>query len=176
MPTPEARNRLEAAAQEEFLRINRIPRDTDPGSQSNPGPTSPHLLSPDLTPVLGAQTVLPGALSIGQSSDMLVQAALSLDGGICSCAMALPREEVGGREVWKGTSWEPVIFMPSLQSLKRLPGRAWMFSGWSTGYLKCRNCGGRAAVVSAALSGSATVTMLHATFLSTAQKPTKRAR
>jgi len=147
---------------------------TDPGLQSNPGHSFAHSPSPDPIPNLGAQIALQGALTIGQSSDMLVQAAASHDSGICSCVMALPRKEVGGRGVWNDTSWVPVIFMPSLQSLKRLPGRAWMFSGWSTGYLRCASCGGLVAVVSAALSGSVVHTMLHSTFQSTAPKPTKR--
>jgi len=163
--TPEARKRLEGNNP-----------GTDPGSASNLGPSSRPLLSLDLTQLLGAQIALHDALTIGQSSDMLVQAARSLDGGICCCAVALSRAEVGGREAWKDTSWVPVIFMPSLPSLKRLPGRAWMLSGWSTGYLKCKNCGAISAVVSAALSGSVVVSMLHATFLNTAPKPTKRAR
>jgi len=146
---------------------------TDPGFQSNPGHSSAH--SPFLDPILklGAQIALQGALNIGQSSDMLVRAAASHVGGTCSCEKALPRKEVGGRGVWNDTSWVPVIFMPSLPSLKRLPGRAWMFSGWSTGYLRCESCGGLVAVVSAALSGSVVHTMLHSTFLSTPPKPTK---
>lgn len=146
---------------------------TDPGLVSNPGHSSAH--SPFLDPILnlGAQTALLGVLTIGQSSDMLVRAAASHDGGVCCCEKALPRREVGGRGVWKDTSWVPVIFMPSLPSLKRLPGRAWMFSGWSTGYLRCVSCGGLAAVVSAALSGSVVHTMLHYTFPSTPPKPTK---
>lgn len=162
--SPEARKRLEG---------NNL--GTDPGSLYNHGTSFAPLLSPDLTHVLGAQIAQHDALTIGQSSDMLVQAARSLDGGICSCELALPRQEVGAREAWKDTSWVPVIFMPSLPSLKRLPGRAWMLSGWSTGYLRCRSCGGMSAVVSAALSGSVVVSMLHATFLNTAPKPTKLA-
>jgi len=149
---------------------------TDPGLVSNPGHSfapSPFL---DPIPLRDAQIALPGVLSIGQSSDMLEQAVASLIGGVCSCEKALRRQEVGGRGVWNDTSWEPVIFMPSLQSLRRLPGRAWMFSGWSTGYLKCENCGSYVAVVSAALSGSVVHTMLHVTFQSTPPKPTKRAR
>jgi len=145
----------------------------DRGSQSNPGPSSAPSRSPDPIPNPGAQTALQGALTIGQSSDMLVQAAASHDGGICSCEMALPRKEVGGRGVWKDTSWVPVTFTPLLQSLKRLPGRAWMFSGWSTGYLRCEICGGLVAVVSAVLSGSVVHTMLRSTFQSTAPKRTK---
>jgi len=95
---------------------------TDPGLASNPGHFFAHSPSLGLIPNLGAQIALPGALTIGQSSDMLVQAAASHAGGICSCEKALPRKEVGGRGVWNDTSWEPVIFMPSLPSLKRLPG------------------------------------------------------
>jgi len=146
---------------------------TDPGLASNPGHFSAHSPFPDPIPLRDAQIALPGVLSIGQSSAMLVQAAASHAGGICSCEKALPRREVGGRGVWNATSWVPVIFMPSLPSLKRLPGRAWMFSGWSTGYLKCESCGGLVAVVSAALSGSVVHSMLHATFQSTPPKPTK---
>jgi len=146
---------------------------TEPGSGFNPGPSSVPSPSLDLTHVLGAQIALQGALTIGQSSAMLVQAAHSLSGGICSCEMALPRQEAGGREVWKNISWVPVIFMPSLPSLKRLPGRAWMLSGWSTGYLRCGNCGSLSAVVSAALSGSVVVSTLRPTSLSTPPKPTK---
>lgn len=145
----------------------------DTGSDANPGPSSAPSPSLDLTPVLGAQIALQDALTIGQSSDMLEQAALSLSGGICYCEMASPRQEAGERGVWKNTSWVPVIFMPSLPSLKRLPGRAWMLSGWSTGYLKCGNCGRLVAVVSAALSGSVVVNMLHATSRNTRRKPTK---
>jgi len=162
MLTPEARKRLEGNNP-----------GTDPGSLYNPGTTSAPLPSLDLTHVLGAQIALHDALTIGQSSDMLVQAARSQDGGICSCAMALSRKEVGARAAWKNTDWVPVIFMPSLPSLKRLPGRAWMLSGWTTGYLRCQICGAMSAVVSAALSGSVVVSMLHATFLNTAPKPTK---
>jgi len=146
---------------------------TDPGLVSNPGHSSAHSPSPDPIPTLGAQIALQGALNIGQSSGMLMRAAAFHVGGICSCEKALPRKEVGGRGVWNDTSWVPVIFMPSLPSLKRLPGRAWMFSGWSTGYLRCVNCGGLVAVVSAALSGSVVHTMLHSTFQSTPPKRTK---
>jgi len=148
---------------------------TDPGLVSNPGHSSAHSPFLDPIPNLGAQTALQGVLTIGQSSDMLVQAAASHVGGICSCEKALPRREVGGRGVWNATSWVPAIFMPSLPSLKRLPGRAWMFSGWSTGYLKCESCGGLVAVVSAALSGSVVHTMLHSTFQSTLRKRAKLA-
>jgi len=148
----------------------------DHGLASNPGHSSAHSPFHGPVPNLGAQTALLGALTIGQSSDMLVQAAASHAGGLCSCEKALRRREVGGRGVWNDTSWEPVIFMPSLQSLKRLPGRAWMFSGWTTGYLKCESCGGLVAVVSAALSGSVVHTMLHSTFQSTPRKRTKPGR
>jgi len=140
---------------------------TDRGSASNPGHYSARLPSHDPIPNLGAQIALQGVLTIGQSSVMLARAAASHAGGICSCEKALPRKEVGGRAVWNDTSWVPVIFMPSLPSLKRLPGRAWLFSGWSTGYLRCESCGGLVAVVSAALSGSVVHTMLHSTFPST---------
>ncbi len=149
---------------------------TDPGLVSNPGHSSAPSPSLDQTLNLGAQVALQGAFTIGQSSDMLVQAAASHDGGICSCELALPRKEVGGRGVWSDTSWVPVIFMPSLPSLKRLPGRAWMFSGWSTGYLRCASCGGLVAVVSAALSGSVVHTMLHSTLQSTRRRRTKPVR
>jgi len=146
---------------------------TDPGLVSNPGHSS--ALSPSLDPIplRDAQIALPGVLTIGQSSDMLVQAAVSRAGGMCSCEKGLPRWEAGGRGVWSDTSWVPVIFMPSLPSLKRLPGRAWMFSGWSTGYLKCKSCGGIVAVVSAALSGSVVHTMLHYTSRNTQRRRTK---
>ena len=156
--------------------MNQNPKSPmDPGLASNPGHSSAHSPFHDPIPNLGAQIALLGALTIGQSSDMLEQAAASHAGGICSCEKALPRREVGGRGVWNDTSWVPVIFMPSLPSLRRLPGRAWMFSGWSTGYLKCESCGGLVAVVSAALSGSVVHTMLHSTFQSTPPKPKKPA-
>ena len=145
----------------------------DPGSQSNPGPSSPPSRFLGQTHVLGAQIAQQGALTIGQSSAMLEHQAATLAGGICSCAMAASREAAGRLGDWKNTSWEPVIFMPSSQSLKRLPGRVWMCSGWSTGYLKCESCGGHVAVVSAALSGSVVHTMLHSTFRSTPLKKMK---
>jgi len=137
---------------------------SDPGLVSNPGHFSSP--SPFLDPIrlLDVQIALHGVLDIGQSSDMLVQAAASQNFGICYCEKALPRQEVGGRGVWNDTNWVPVIFIPSLPSLKRLPGRAWMFSGWTTGYLRCGSCGDLVAVVSAALSGSVVHTMLHSTF------------
>jgi len=147
---------------------------TDRGSGFNRGPSSPPLHSLDLNLIQGAQIALQDVLTIGQSSDMLVQAASFPAGGICCCKMALLRQEVGRRGVWRDINWVPVIFMPSLPSLRRLPGRAWMLSGWCTGYLRCATCGGLVAVVSAALSGSVVVNMLHATSLSTALKPTRR--
>jgi len=147
---------------------------SDPGLVSNPGHFSSPSPSPDPIPLLGAQIALPGALTIGQSSDMLVQAAATHASGICSCSKALRRREVGARGAWNDTSWVPVIFMPLLPSLKRLPGRAWMLSAWSTGYLKCASCGGLVAVVSAALSGSVVHTMLHSTLASTPPKNPKR--
>jgi len=144
-----------------------------PGSQSNRGPSSLPSRFLGQTPVLGAQTVLPGALTIGQSSDMLEQQAASLDGGICSCEMGKSRQEAGRQGAWKSTNWEPVTFMPSLRSLRPLPGRVWMCSGWTTGYLKCASCGGRSAVVSAELSGVVLVTTLRSMLVSTRRKRTK---
>jgi len=145
----------------------------DHGSEPNLGPSSPpsRFLGP--THALGAQIALPDALTIGQSSATLERLAASRDGGICSCAMAKSREEAGRLGAWKNTSWEPVIFMPSSQSLKRLPGRVWMCSGWTTGYLKCVSCGGRSAVVSAELSGVVLVTKLQSMLVSTPPKRTK---
>jgi len=145
----------------------------DPGSQSNPGASSAHSLSRGRIHALDAQIALHDVLTIGQSSAMLEHQAASLDGGICSCAMSKSRKEAGRLGEWKNTSWEPVIFMPSSQSLKRLPGRVWMCSGWTTGYLKCVSCGGRSAVVSAELSGVVLVTTLQSTLASTPRKPTK---
>jgi len=144
-----------------------------PGSQSNPGSSSLLLPSHAQTHALGVQIALQGALSIGQSSDMLVRAAASHDGGICSCEVATSREKAGRQGVWKSTSWAPVIFMPSSQSIRPLPGRAWMCSGWTTGYLICVSCGGRSAVVSAELSGVVLATKLVATLASTPLKRTK---
>jgi len=144
--------------------------DMEPGSQSSPGPTSRPLRFLGQTHVLGAQIAQPNVLTIGTSSAMLEQTAASRAGGICSCAMAASREEAGRLGAWKNTSWEPVIFTPSSASLKRLPGRVWMCSGWSTGYLRCANCGGRSAVVSAELSGVVLVTKLQSTFPSTRPK------
>jgi len=144
-----------------------------PGSQSNPGPSSP--LSPSLgqTHALGAQIALRDALTIGQSLAMLERQAASLAGGICSCEVATSREKAGRQGVWKNTNWVPAIFMPSSQSIRALPGRAWMCSGWTTGYLTCANCGGRSAVVSAELSGVVVATKLVATLPSTRRKRTK---
>jgi len=146
---------------------------SDPGFQSNPGHFSSHSPSPDPIQLRDVQIALPGVLNIGQSSDMLVQAAASQGYGICYCEKALSRHEVGGRGVWNDTSWAPVIFMPSLPSLRRLPGRAWMLSAWTTGFLKCESCGGLVAVVSAALSGSVVHTMLHSTFQNTPPRKAK---
>jgi len=145
----------------------------DPGSQSNRGPSSRPSPSQGLTPAQVAQIAHSDVLSIGQSSAMLEQAAASLDGGICSCAMAKSRQEAGRLGDWKNTNWVPVIFTPSSQSLKRLPGRVWMCSGWTTGYLECASCGGRSAVVSAELSGVVLVTTLPNTLASTPRKRTK---
>jgi len=146
---------------------------SDPGLVSSRGHSSGPSPFPDPLQLRDVQIALPGVLSIGQSSDMLEQAAASQGFGICYCEKALSRQEVGGRGVWSDTSWVPVIFTAFSPSLKRLPGRAWMFSGWSTGYLKCENCGALVAVVSAALSGSVVHTMLHSTFQSTPPRKAK---
>ena len=151
------------------------PYPTDPGSQSNPGPSSRPSRFLGQTHAQGAQIALPDALTIGQSSDMLARQAASLVGGICSCEMGISREKAGRQGVWKNISWEPVIFMPSLRSINPLPGRVWMLSGWTTGYLRCGSCGGRSAVVSAELSGAVLATKLQSTLASTPQKRTKRA-
>jgi len=145
----------------------------DPGSASNRGPSLQPSRFLGQTLVLGAQTVLPDALTIGQSSAMLERRAASLAGGICSCELATSRKEAGRQGAWKDINWVPVIFMPSSRSLTPLPGRVWMCSGWSTGYLTCVKCGGRSAVVSAELSGVALVTKLVATLQSTRRKRTK---
>ena len=144
-----------------------------PGSQSNPGHSSPHLPSPGRTPAQAAQIALQGVLTIGQSLAMLERRAVSLAGGVCSCEQATSRHKAGRQGVWKDTSWEPVIFMPSFRSIRPLPGRAWMCSGWTTGYLICASCGGRSAVVSAELSGVVLATTLVATSASTPPKRTK---
>jgi len=145
----------------------------DHGSASSPGLSLQP--SPFLAPAhaLGAQIALPDALTIGQSSAMLKRRAASLAGGICSCELATFRKEAGRQGVWKDISWEPVIFMPSLRSMTPLPGRVWMFSGWTTGYLICAKCGGRSAVVSAELNGVTLATKLEYTLQSTPPKPMK---
>jgi len=148
----------------------------DRGSKSNLGPSSEPSHSLALTLAQGAQIALQGAHNIGQSLDMLEQAASSASGGICSCEMATSRQEAGPLGVWKNTSWVPVIFIPWSRSLQRLPGRAWLVSGTSTGYLACVTCGGRVAVVSAVLSGSVVVKQLHATLQNTPRKKTRQAR
>jgi len=145
----------------------------DLGSASNRGPSSVPSLFPDLTPFLGAQIALPDALTIGQSLAMLEHHASSPDGGICSCKTGKSRPEAGRLGVWKDTNWVPVIFMPYLPSLRRRPGRAWMFSGWSTGFLRCVICGGLVAVVSAELSGCVVTHTLHATLANIAPNMTK---
>jgi len=149
---------------------------TDPGSASNPGASSQPSRFLGQTLVLGAQTALPGVLTIGQSGAMLARRAASLVGGICSCEKVLSRQEAGRHGVWKDISWEPVIFTPSLRSLTPLPGRVWMCSGWTTGYLICASCGGRSAVVSAELSGVVLATKLVCTLVNTPRKRTKPAR
>jgi len=157
--------------------LNRpLDRVTDHGSPSNPGLSSPPSHFHGQTHSLGAQIAQPGALTIGQSSAMLERRAASLVGGICSCEMAKSRAEAGRQGVWKNTNWEPVIFMPSSQSMTPLPGRVWMCSGWSTGYLRCAICGGRSAVVSAELSGVVLATRLVSTLANTRRKPTKPVR
>ena len=163
--TPEARKRLEGNNP-----------GTDPGSQSNPGESSPPSPFPDQISSLGVQIALPDVLTIGQSLAMLERQASSLVGGICSCEMAASRLTVGRQGVWKNINWEPVTFMPSLRSIRPVPGRVWMVSGWSTGYLRCVSCGGRSAVVSAELSGVALVTTLHSMLANTPPKRRKPAR
>jgi len=145
----------------------------DHGSESNPGPSSAPSLFPGQTHVLDAQIALPGVLTIGQSSAMLERQAASLVGGICSCEMAASRQAAGRQGVWKNINWEPVIFMPSSRSIRPVPGRVWMVSGWSTGYLRCASCGGRSGVVSAELSGVALVTTLHSMLVNTPRKGRK---
>jgi len=146
----------------------------DRGSVSNPGPSSQPSRFLGQTLVLGAQTALPDALTIGQSSAMLERRAASLAGGICSCELAISRTEAGRQGAWKDISWEPVMFMPSSRSMRPLPGRVWMCSGWTTGYLICVKCGGRSAVVSAELSGVVLATKLQSTLANTRRKRTKR--
>lgn len=146
------------------------------GSDANPGPSFAPSPSPGQLPKRGAHDALQDARSIGRSLDTLVPAKSSPDGGACCCEMATYRLDHGPRGAWKNTSWVPVTCTPSLPSLRRLPGRAWMCSVSITGYLECVNCGGRSAVVSAELSGSVVLNMLPATSRNIAPKGTKLAR
>jgi len=143
------------------------------GSESNPGPTSEPSPSQGQIPKWGAHDAPQDAQIIGRSSDTHAPVSVSAVGGICSCEMAKSRQEAGPHGAWKNTNWVPVTFTASLPSLRRLPGRAWMLSVSTTGYLECRKCGERSAVVSAELSGSVVLTMLHATSPSIAPKETK---
>lgn len=140
------------------------------GSKTSPGPSSRPSPSRGRTQFPDARTALLNAQNIGQSSAILAHQAASQGGGLCSCVMGSARLEAGARGAWKSISWEPVIFMPYLPSLKALPGRAWMFTGWTDGYLKCVDCGKIVAVVSAELSGVAVVNRLAGMSASTPRK------